>query len=241
MAAPPHARPRPGAASTKRNGHTRGVIFDFDGTLVDSYPLIETAFGEVMRAHRLDEAARELFRKSRGLPLPEQMKRISPEIWEELVATYRRVDARLGHAQVFRGVPTLVRRLQAAGVRLGVVSSKRHLLVEAELDATRLRPFFEVVIGYEDVTPPKPAPDPLLAAMARLSLERTETLYVGDSAVDLETGRAARVRTVLATWGLPAESRALLDYHRLQATRPSDMLALALPTQQHLNGHWRLA
>ena len=241
MATARNPLPRPATASTERNGRTRGVIFDFDGTLVDSYPLIETAFGEVMRAHRLDEVARELFRQSRGLPLPEQMKRISPEIWEELVATYRRVDASLGHAQVFRGVPTLVRRLRTAGVRLGVVSSKRHLLVEAELDAIRLRPFFDVVIGFEDVTPPKPAPDPLLAAMARLSLKRSQTLYVGDSAVDLETGRAARVRTVLAAWGLPVESRAVLEHHRLQARRPGDMLALALPTHPHANGDHRVA
>ena len=55
-----------------RNHHRRGLIFDFDGTLVDSYPLIEAAFAHVMQTHRLDEAARELFRKSRGLPLPEQ-------------------------------------------------------------------------------------------------------------------------------------------------------------------------
>ena len=75
----------PTSSSTASNGLVKGVVFDFDGTLVDSYPLIEQAFAEVMRAHRLEETARELFRRSRGLPLPEQMKRISPELWEDLV------------------------------------------------------------------------------------------------------------------------------------------------------------
>ncbi|HXN03432.1 MAG TPA: HAD-IA family hydrolase [Candidatus Acidoferrum sp.] len=223
-----------------RHRPTRGLIFDFDGTLVDSYPLIEAAFAHVMRTHRLDEAARDLFRKSRGLPLPEQMQMVAPHMWEDLVATYRSVDATLGHARVFRGIPTLVRKLRQAGVPLGVVSCKRRLLVESELVAAGLRGFFDVVIGFEDVTPPKPAPDPLLAAIGRLGLSRTAAVYVGDSMVDLQTGRAARVRTVLAAWGLTPELRAAFRRHRLCATRPSEMLALVLTTPNG-NGHKRAA
>ncbi len=219
---------------------TRGLVFDFDGTLVDSYPLIEEAFAQVMRTHRLNEAARELFRQSRGLPLPEQMKIVAPDMWEDLVATYRSVDSTLGHARVFRGIPTLVRRLRQAGSPLGVVSCKRRALVEAELEAAGLRGFFDVVIGLEDVTPPKPAPDPLLAAIAHLGLSRSNAIYVGDSMVDLETGRAARVRTVLAAWGLTPELRAPFRRHRLWATRPSEMLAMVL-TPPNGHGHTRAA
>ncbi len=208
-------------------------MFDFDGTLVDSYPLIEAAFAHVMRTHSLDDASRELFRRSRGLPLPEQMKLVAPHMWEDLVQTYRSVDAELGHAQVFRGIPTLVRKLHRAGAPMGVVSCKRRALVEAELEAAGLRAFFGVVIGYEDVTPPKPAPDPLIAAIARLGLRRINTIYVGDSMVDLETGRAARVRTVLAAWGLTPELRETFRHHRLWATRPSEMLALVLNHSPH--------
>ena len=216
------------------NGHRRGLIFDFDGTLVDSYPLIEEAFAHVMRTHRLDETARQLFRRSRGLPLPEQMKLVAPHMWEELVETYRSADGRLGTARVFRGIPTLVRRLRQAGAPLGVVSCKRRALVEAELEACGLRSSFDVVIGFEDVTPPKPAPDPLLVAIARLGLSRSTALYVGDSMVDLQTGRAARVRTVLAAWGLSPEFRAAFRRHRLWATRPSEMLAMVLaPNGSH--------
>jgi pyrophosphatase PpaX len=230
------------------NGHgaagpsarTRGLIFDFDGTLVDSYPLIEAAFAHVMQTHRLDLSAQQLFRQSRGLPLPEQMKLVAPEMWEELVATYRSVDATLGHARVFRGIPTLVKKLHHAGAPMGVVSCKRRALVEAELEAARLRPYFDVVIGFEDVTPSKPAPDPLLAAIGRLGLSRSGAVYVGDSMVDLQTGRAARVRTVLAAWGLTPELRATFAHHPLWAIRPSEMLALVL-TPPHGNGHRRAA
>jgi len=225
---------------TPSNGHTRGLVFDFDGTLVDSYPLIEEAFAHVMRTHRLDEAARVLFRQSRGLPLPEQMKLVAPQMWEDLVATYRSIDATLGHARVFRGIPTLVRKLHQAGAPLGVVSCKRRALVEAELEAAGLRAYFDVVFGYEDVTPPKPAPDPLLAAIGQLGLSRAHSIYVGDSMVDLETGRAARVRTVLAAWGLTPEARAAFRHHRLWAIRPSEMLAMVL-TPPNGNGHRRAA
>ncbi|HEY9287278.1 MAG TPA: HAD-IA family hydrolase [Candidatus Dormibacteraeota bacterium] len=231
---PSHLRPN-GHPVPAHNGHNRGLIFDFDGTLVDSYPLIEEAFAHVMRTHGLDEAARAMFRQSRGLPLPEQMKRIAPDAWEDLVETYRSFDHQLGHARVFRGIPTLVRRLRQAGAPLGVVSCKRRALVEAELEAAGLRAFFDVVIGFEDVTPPKPAPDPLLAAIARLGLSRSAAMYVGDSLVDLQTGRAARVRTVLAAWGLSPEFRAAFRRHRLWATRPSEMLPLVLTPNG--NGH----
>ena len=227
--------PGNGRSTSGLNGHSRGLIFDFDGTLVDSYPLIEQAFAHVMREHRLDETARQLFRRSRGLPLPEQMRLIAPDFWEELVQTYRSVDSKLGHAQVFRGIPTLVRKLHQAGAPMGVVSCKRRALVEAELEAVGLRSFFDVVIGFEDVTPPKPAPDPLLVAIGRLGLSRSASLYVGDSMVDLQTGRAARVRTVLAAWGLSPEFRAAFRRHKLWATRPSQMLAMVLTPNG--NGH----
>ncbi len=214
--------PSPNGSGTRR----RAVVFDFDGTLVDSYPLIEAAFSTVMRRHALDEGARALFRQSRGLPLPEQMRRISPDLWEDLVATYRRADARLAPAQVFRGIPTLVRTLRRRGVRLGVVSCKRRVLVEAELEGIGLHRYFDVIIGYEDVSPSKPAPDPLLAAIDHLELPRGSALYVGDSLVDMETGQAARVRTVLAAWGHSAEMNGEFARYRLRALRPRDLLPL---------------
>jgi len=195
------------------NGHTRGLIFDFDGTLVDSYPLIEAAFAHVMQTHRLDEAARALFRQSRGLPLPEQMKMVAPDMWEELVATYRSIDASLGHARVFRGIPTLVKKLHQAGAPLGVVSCKRRALVEGELEAAGLRAYFDVVIGYEDVTPPKPAPDPYLEACRRLGVEP------GPSVVALEdspTGVAAARAAGLTVIGVPSiEGVALEEAHHI--------------------------
>jgi HAD superfamily hydrolase (TIGR01549 family) len=208
------------------NGSRRGVVFDFDGTLVDSYPLIEEAFSTVMQTHALDERARLLFRQSRGLPLPDQMRRISPDLWEDLVATYRRADSGLGPAQVFRGIPTLIRTLRRRGIRLGVVSCKRRALVEAELAGIGLQPYFDIVIGYEDVSPPKPAPDPLLAALEQLELQRDHTLYVGDSVVDMETGQAAQVRTVLAAWGHSADMNGEFSRYSLRARRPRELLGL---------------
>jgi pyrophosphatase PpaX len=230
---------RPFVVSAALNGHTPGIVFDFDGTLVDSYPMIEQAFAHVMRTHQLDTGARDTFRKSRGLPLPEQMKLVAPQRWQELVETYRSVDQTLGHARVFRGIPTLLRKLRGIGAPLGVVSCKRRALVEAELRTAGLRSYFDVVIGYEDVTPSKPAPDPLLAAIARLGVARSRATYVGDSIVDLKTGRAARVRTVVAAWGLQPEMRADFPRHRLWAIRPSEMLPLVLVPVNH-NGHDRL-
>jgi len=203
------------------------VLFDFDGTLVDSYPLIEWAFDRVCSAFNLAPEARELFASARGLPLPEQMRRVSPELWERLTETYREVDAKQRrHARVFPGIFPVLRTAQQRGLKLGVVSSKRRLLVHHELRATGLKGYFPVVVALEDAKAAKPDPAPLRKALALMGVKPSQALYVGDTLVDMEAGGRARLHAVLATWGLPPVLQSEVNGHFPKLLAPRDLLPL---------------
>lgn len=205
----------------------RGLLLDFDGTLVDSYPLIEWAFGQVCVAHQLAPEARDRFAAARGLPLPEQMRCVSPTLWEELTDTYRRLDAERGrHARVFPGILPMLRQAQRQGLSLGVVSSKRRQLVLNELQATGLKPFFPVVVALEDSPTAKPHAAPLRIALQRMGIKPAQALYVGDTLVDMEAGRRARVQTMLAAWGLSPALRAQMNGHFARLLHPRELLPI---------------
>jgi HAD superfamily hydrolase (TIGR01509 family) len=98
------------------------------------------------------------------------------------------------------------------GIMQGVCSNKPRLFTRKLLDHLGLGDVFEVVIGPEDVPRPKPAPDMLLAGMKRLGVTPSETLYVGDMVVDIETARRAGVRVWVTPTG--SEERAALEAAR---------------------------
>ncbi len=212
----------------------KGLLFDFDGTLVDSYPLIEWAFEQVCSTHNLAPQARELFAQARGLPLSEQMRSVSPQMWEQLTETYRRVDARQRrHARVFPGILPLLRGAQRRGLALGVVSSKRRVLVRSELQATGLKPFFSVVVALEDAAAAKPAAAPVRRALQLMGVRPSQALYIGDTLVDMEAGRRAQVRTVLAAWGLRPALRSTVNGHFPKVLSPRELLPLVSAARTH--------
>jgi HAD superfamily hydrolase (TIGR01509 family) len=95
--------------------------------------------------------------------------------------------------RLFPGVETALRTAKQAGLLLGVCSNKPVAFTRALLAYFNVAALFDAVLGPEDVPRPKPAPDMLLAALARLNVSASEALYIGDMVVDIETARAAGV------------------------------------------------
>lgn len=187
----------------------RVVLFDLDGTLVDSIELIvraaEYAFSNVMgRA-----APRAEIMAGIGRPLMQQFGAYaeSEEQLEALIAAYRVYQ--LEHhdvlTQPYDGVNDAVRGLKDGGRSLGVVTSKTEPLAHRAISHIGLEGCFEIVVGIESTTRHKPEPEPLHFAMERLGALPAETIYVGDSPFDLQAARAARVASIAVTWGAFAE------------------------------------
>lgn len=179
------------------------VLFDFDGTLADTIPLIVASFQHAV-AEVLDESIPEAEARSWiGRSLIDTFARRYPGHVEPLVHAYRTWNL-THHDELIRpvdGIPAVLDALGAAGARLGVVSSKPGMAVRHGLAAVGIRHDFEVLVGLEDTSAHKPDPAPLLAAVERLGVTPTDCAYVGDATVDVWAARAAGILPVAVTWG----------------------------------------
>lgn len=177
-------------------------MFDLDGTLVDSVPVILRAFREVHEQMGLpfDEPA---VRKLVGIPLERQAERFAGERAQEFIrryvplyAAYQTQDMRL-----FPGTVETLDQLRRRGYRLGLVTSKSSREVDRVLGRTGIGARFEVVVTADDVVNHKPHPEPILKALELLKLRPEEVLYVGDSLFDIEAARKAGVEVAAVSWG----------------------------------------
>lgn len=181
------------------------VLFDLDGTLLDSTRLILDSFHHTFAKHGLPAQPDDTFLAGVGTPLRVEFAKHcnSPEEVEAMIATYREYNFHHHDRMVsaFPGSVACVRTLAAAGVRLGIVTSKGRHGAQIGLTALELLDVFEVVVCAEDVTRHKPDPEPVHHAMNQLGSSPGQTLFIGDSLHDMRAGRGARVSTGAALWG----------------------------------------
>jgi pyrophosphatase PpaX len=182
------------------------LLFDLDGTLLDSVPLIVESFEHAFLALGRTPPPRDEILRGVGTPLSAYFARwtADPAEHEALVAGYRAFNLAHHDARVsaFDGVVGLVEDLRRAGCRTGIVTSKNHQTARRGLEVMGLADAFEVVVGCDDVRRPKPDREPVDVALERLRWhDRVAVLFVGDSLHDLECGRAAGVATAAALWG----------------------------------------
>jgi pyrophosphatase PpaX len=180
------------------------VLFDLDGTLIDSGPIIVASMKHAAKHVLGREVEEEILAAAIGGPgLVAQMHALDPDRVDDLVDAYRAHNEPL-HEQLeaFREVVELLPRLRAQGCRLGIVTAKRHATVGLAFDRLPgLAENFDVLVGAEDTERHKPDPGPLLEALRRLDASPEEAAYVGDSPFDIRAAKAAGVYAVAVAWG----------------------------------------
>jgi pyrophosphatase PpaX len=179
------------------------VLFDLDGTVIDSGAIIlasmRHAAKEVLGVEPSDE---ELMATVGGPGLDAQMRALSPERVEELVAVYREHNEPLHDGLVCcPGMDDVLVRLRDEGRRLGIVTAKRRQTVELAFASVPIGHLFETVVGGDETTRHKPDPEPLLLALERLGAAPADAAYVGDAPFDVEAAKAAGIFSVAVTWG----------------------------------------
>jgi len=203
------------------------VLFDLDGTLIDTTDLILASCRHTFERHLKHGCPpREALIATFGRSLPESLLETAMAegsedphaLAAEMLATYRAHNDEHHDVLIrpFEGVPHMLASLHASGLRLGVVTSKRERSARRGLARYNLGEFFEVGIFHDDTDHHKPDPAPLLEAARRLGIQPRETIYVGDSVHDVAAGRAAAMRTIVAAWGPFPRSD-------LEAARPDDI------------------
>jgi pyrophosphatase PpaX len=199
------------------------VLFDLDGTVVDSGAIILASMRHATREVLGIEAADEELMAAVGGPgLEAQMAAFAPDRVDELVRVYRAHNIPLhDELEPCEGIEDVIVRLHEEGVRLGVVTAK--LRETAELAFTRLRVghLFEVLVGGNETERHKPEPDPLLLAAKRLGVDPIDCAYVGDSPFDIRAAKAAHMCSVGVTWGR------IHDRAKLAAEQPAALVDTA--------------
>lgn len=206
------------------------VLFDLDGTLIDSVRLILDSYHHTLATHGLPARTDEHWLKGLGTPLRVQFRDWShdPARLEALVLTYREYNLLHHDNRIapYPGVIHLMTAIRARGLGTGVVTSKNRDGAIRGLRVAGLAETIDTVVGADDVTHPKPHPEPVLRALERLGADPARTVFVGDSLHDMESGRSAGVATAAVLWG-PFDRQHLSPSspdHWLE--QPSDLLAV---------------
>lgn len=188
------------------------VLFDLDGTLVDTTELILQSFAYAFDAHlpgRLPSRADLI--ATFGRSLPAALRELAVEhgdadpdrLAAEMLATYRDFQ-HLHHDRLIRpfdGIAEALDHLRRRGHRLGVVTSKMQHFARHGMRLFDLERHFDVAVFHDDVSRHKPDPEPLLEAARRAGVPPAQAIYIGDSTHDIVAGRAAGMRTVAVLWG----------------------------------------
>ncbi|MEO7754208.1 MAG: HAD-IA family hydrolase [Terracoccus sp.] len=179
------------------------AVFDLDGTLADTIGLIVESYQHAFRTvlgHEEDEA---VIRSWIGRPLIGAFRDHSPEHADELYQTYLTWNADNTERLIrgFDGVREVLADVAAAGVRVGVATSKRRVSAQQAMDLLGLTEHVEVLVAMEDTDKHKPDPTPLRLCLDRMGRSSSDAVYVGDAVVDVLAGKAAGMDTLAVTWG----------------------------------------
>ena len=201
------------ARETMLSQPIRAVLFDLDGTLIDTLPDLHAAACAMLNDLGRPPLPLESIRAYVGRGIPNLIKRVlanSLHVAEdpnppppEAVASYRRHYARENgrNAKVYPGVLEGLASLHAQGVPLGVVTNKADTFIQPLLEQTGLSGYFEVLVGGDRLPKVKPDPMPLVWACGRLGVSPAETLFIGDSINDALAARAAGCPVFLLPYG----------------------------------------
>jgi pyrophosphatase PpaX len=193
------------------------VLFDLDGTVVDSGAIILASMRHATREVLGREYGdRELMQAVGGPGLEAQMAALAPDRVDELVRVYRAHNEPLhDELEACEGMEDVIVRLHEDGVRLGVVTAKRRSTVDLAFARLQVGHLFETVVGGDETERHKPDPEPLLLAAKRLGVSPQDCAYVGDSPFDIRAAKAAHMYSVAVTWGR------IHDREKLEAEQPA--------------------
>ena len=211
----------------------KAVIFDLDGTLLNTLEDIGNAMNRVLSHGAYPTHPMSMYRSFVGDGWEALIRRALPEsasihdrvlALEEFKVAYGKTwDVTTAP---YAGIPELLNHLSHAHIKLAVLSNKLHVFVRQCVDKQLAAWRFEKVIGFDNRFPKKPDPSGALSILEDLNLEKRACLFMGDSGVDMQTAVAAGLFPVGAAWGFRSETELMENGCRFLARHPLDLLAL---------------
>ena len=211
----------------------KAVLFDFDGTLADTNPLIIRTFKETFATLLPARSFLETeILNCIGPTLEQTGQKYFPENSDRFVNTYRELNGKYHDEmiKIYPGIKEMISVLKASGLKLAIVSSKRRDFVVRGLEQTGLIQFFDYIVAADDVTDPKPHPEGIEKAMKHYGLDADACLMVGDNSHDIDAAKHAGVKGVAVGWAFKG-----VDY--LKALNPDYLIMDAMEIVEIVNKH----
>jgi phosphoglycolate phosphatase len=212
----------------------RAVIFDLDGTLLDTLADIADSANRALIAHGFPDHQRSTYRQfvgdgsailiSRALPPNQRSDATIQSCLENFIRDYSHNWHQA--TKPYDGLARLLRELQNRNIRLAVVTNKPHRFAVSMVAHYFADCPFDPVLGQRDGVPKKPDPAQALAAAAKIGVEPSSCIFIGDSAVDMETACNAGMQPVGAGWGFRSAKELLDSGARAVIYRPMEMIEL---------------
>ncbi len=178
------------------------VLFDLDGTLIDTNELIIQSFLHTLNHYYPEKYSRTDVIRFIGPSLHETFSEIDLERTEELTKHYRAFNLQKHDTltKEFDTVYDTVKKLHERGYKLAIVTTKIRHTTMMGLKLANLTPFFNCIVTFDDVRHVKPSPEPLFLALKKLQAKSSEAIMVGDNHQDILAGKNAHVQTAAAGW-----------------------------------------
>lgn len=203
------------------------VIFDFDGTLVNTLPLLYRVFHTIFWEFNHENLTQEQIAQRFGPPEEVLLKKyLSPTVWDQAMDRFFRLYEE-GHGEDVQPTPDVLHMLSAVrdqGFSMALVSNKGRKAMEISLQRTGLSQWFPIIITGDDVTHTKPHPEGLETAMKNLGVSARRAIYVGDSGSDIEAARNANMRFAVQAHWMTTTGGARLGSPDFCATNPNQLI-----------------
>lgn len=213
------------------------VLFDFDGTLVNTNDVIIASWQHTYMYYLGREESLEKITACFGEPLLLTMEREFPEVDpRESAEVYRNFQKENADelVKIFPGIEELLESLKTDGFRMGVVTSRTRESAQRYMDMFGIGDFFEEMVSCDDTDIHKPNPEPILLCLKKMGITAEEALMVGDSPFDIKCANNAGVKSVLVGWRITGDGQTLIDDAREDFTisEPSELVGVL----KRLNG-----
>ena len=207
------------------------ILFDFDGTLVNTNDVILASWQHTYRHYLGHEMPVDHITSCFGEPLLLTMEREFPGVDpQESADVYRQFQLENADklVTIFPGIKELLADLKAAGYVLGIVTSRTRESALRYMDMFAITSYFSDLVTCDDTTVHKPNPDPILLAMSKLGASAEESIMIGDSPFDIKCANNAGVDSVMVNWRITCDETSVIDDAKVDywIHQPSDLVEL---------------
>lgn len=198
------------------------IIFDIDGTMIDTEEAVYHAYQSIIYKKHGRYFTNEELLKGYGVPTPLSLERYGfTDIDVALKEYYHYLIEGFKKCTAFEGIPEVMENLKALNIPMGVVTSRCRYEIQADSCLEQFTKYFKTIVSSDDTSEHKPNPAPLLFAMDKLKAVPSETLYIGDTVFDRECAKNAEVKFALALWGSNNAENINADFF---FKKPADLL-----------------